>query len=370
MNLTHCAIFLTRRCNLACHYCYRRDDSTENDLTPETGRETIDFLLERAGKRLSIAYFGGEPLLRFDLIKDLTAYAQKECAKRDMGISFSINTNGIPLDREKMDFILENNIGLAISLDGTPQSHDLHRVAPSGKGCFHLLQEKLPLILENPRRVHTRMTVTPDNAHAMFDGVKYIHGLGFRSLAAAMDRADEGWTVEKREIFRSQYKKVTDWYMDLLRQGDRFAMVDLDFGAVSLDYPQREKGMPCEAGQRGIAVDTSGIIYSCYRFVGLEETAIGHIKTGFDEEKRNAYLDYSIHDVKKCRDCPLNFRCHRCPWLSYIKTGDLYMPVEINCFEGELMIGLFRYFRKTMEDEGNSEFLKRSAGIKSIFFKE
>ena len=365
--ITHCAIFLTERCNLACEYCYQRELKNKRDLDEKTGKNIIDFLFSHAGDYFSIAFFGGEPLLQFDLMKTLMEYAVQK-KKEGFKLSFSINTNGTLVNNEILEYLRINRVGIVLSLDGTPDAHDLRRRDASGKGCFDLLSEKLPLLMEDPRQVHVRMTVTPETVKKMADGVRFIHSLGFRSLAVAMDRTNDGWDEENREIFKNQYTNILNWYKDKLREGSHFAMVDLDFGALSLSHPYREKGMPCNAGLEGIAVDPEGVIFPCYRFVGMNGTEIGDIYDGFDEEKRNLYRNYSRNDIEKCKNCPFNFRCHRCPWLSFVKTGDIYKPVDINCFEGELMLKLFRDFHDEMEKEENGEFIKRMKMLERRYF--
>lgn len=318
----------------------------------------MDFLFSHSGDYLSVAFFGGEPLLKFDLMKSLVEYAKGK--KRDrFKLSFSVNTNGTLVNKDMLQFLRDNRVGIVLSLDGTPEAHDLRRRDASGDGCFYLLNEKIPLLMEDPRQVHIRMTVTPETVRNMADGVRFIHSLGFRSLAVAMDRTNDGWNDENREIFKNQYIDILNWYKGKLREGSHFALVDLDFGALSLSHPYREKGMPCNAGLEGIAVDPDGVIFPCYRFVGMKGTEIGNIYDGFDEEKRDLYRNYSRNEIEKCKSCPFNFRCHRCPWLSFVKTGDIYEPVDINCFEGELMLNLFRDLRDEMEAEQNSEFIKR-----------
>lgn len=368
MPITHCAIFLTEKCNLACTYCYLKNIATARDMSEKTGIDVIDFLLLQVKEYLSISFFGGEPLLKFDLMKKLISHARKRAEENEINITFSINTNGILIDREKIDYLRKNRMGIVLSIDGIPESHDTRRMTKEGEGSFNLLNNITLILLEDPRQVHIRMTVTPDTVSKMFYGVKFIHDIGFRSLAVAMERTDPGWTGDKRKIFADEYKKIVDWYIDMLREGDRFKLVDLDYGAASLDHPYREKGMPCEAGQSGIAIDPVGIIYPCYRFMGMEDTAIGDIYNGFDDEKRKIFFNYSRLGIEKCKKCPLNFRCHRCPWLSYTMTGDYSAPVDINCFEADLMIGLFRYFREKMEEENNPVYKKRIEGIKKRYF--
>ena len=375
IKINHCAIFLTERCNLACGYCYQRNLPNKRDLNIKTGEEIIDFLFSNVGEYLSIAFFGGEPLLKFDLLKHLVEYGKEKAKlyslkenKKKFRISFSINTNGTIIDREKIEYLRKNRIGMVLSLDGTPEAHDLRRRDSSGKGCFHLLKKNIPLLMEDPRQVHIRMTVSPETVDKMYEGARFIHFLGFRSLAVAMDRSSDLWDENKREIFRNQYKEIVDWYMEKLREGSRFSMVDLDFGAISLDFPYREKGMPCNAGMEGIAIDPDSVIFPCYRFVGFKGTEIGNIYDGFDDTKRDLYCSYSRLELEKCKSCKLNYRCHRCPWLSYIQTGDISKPVEINCFEAELMIGMFKYLRETMEKEENREFLKRMRMLGKRYF--
>ncbi len=363
--ITHGSLYITHRCNLNCTYCYRKN--RQGSMDEETLKNAIDFLLSHSHKRLSINFFGGEPLLEYPLLVSAISYALEQGKECQRGITFSINTNGTLMNRNILNLVRQTPTGITLSIDGVPKAHNTHRKTPQGEGSFQMLYEKIPLFLEIKNRVHIRMTVTSETVKYMLDSVKYIYGLGFKSLAIAMDRSGV-WTDLSKNLYAKQYKDILEWYLDILRKEEKFYLVDLDYGSVSLDFPYPSKGIPCKAATSAIAIGIDGKIYPCYRFVGLEETCIGDIFHGFDEERRKFYFEYSIEDITPCNKCPFNFRCHRCPWLSLILAGNLSQPLEINCFEASLMINLFIKLRAIMEQEKNSEFKRRKEQILKHFF--
>lgn len=364
--ITHCSIFITGKCNLACNYCYR--ENRDRTMSLETGRKAIDFLLENCPNNLSINFFGGEPLVEFSFLKELVDYARESVQERNVKLSFSINTNGTLIDNEILEFLRKQGFGIILSIDGLPEAHDLNRVFPGGEGSFEIIREKLPIILKPGNRVHARMTVTPETSRFLFEGMKFLYESGFKSAAAAIDRTSEGWDDVSWTCLANNYNRILDWYVDLLRKGEQFYLVDLDFGAVSLDYPFPQRGMPCGAGTSGIAVGLEGKIYPCYRFAGMEGSEIGDVDNGFLKEKRDMFRSYSCYRASGCENCPLNYRCHRCPWVSQVLTGDMFKVVEINCIEAELMLGIFRKFKNIMEKEKNRVYLKRKEQIVRRFF--
>jgi uncharacterized protein len=366
--LTHGSISVNTDCNLFCTYCYRPADNKKQSIPLAAGRSAVDFLFKNSGSTLSINFFGGEPLLAFDKIESLVLYGREKGARENKTVSFSLNTNGTVLNKRILLFLRQHRVGIVLSIDGPPEVHNHHRKQFDGKGSFQLLEKNIPMLLDEPQQVHVRMTVTPETVSRMFESTIFIYDLGFRSAAIAMDRGDERWDEEKKTIFREQYLKITEWYIEILKKNKVFKLVDLDFGAVSLSYPLSGKGLPCSAGLNGIAISTDGRIYPCYRFVGMREAEIGDIINGINEERRRHFTGISFHDTPECRNCELNYRCHRCPWLSHLKTGKFNTTLEINCFEGKVMLEMFRMLRDEMEGSNNQAYLKRKNAVEKRFF--
>jgi uncharacterized protein len=366
--LTHGSISINDECNLLCTYCYRPAAHKKQAIPLAAGKAAIDFLFKHSGSHLSVNFFGGEPLLAFDRIEHLVIYARDKGIQEKKSISFSVNTNGTILNKKIALFLRQHRVGIVLSLDGIPEANDHHRKTFDGTGSYHLLEKNIPLLLEEPRQVHVRMTVTPETVHYMFKNVEFIYDKGFRSAAVAIDRTDENWDEEKKKIFHEQYRQITEWYIEILKNNKPFKLVDLDFGSVSLSYPLAQNKLPCSAGLNGISISMEGRIYPCYRFTGIREAEIGDIFEGINEKRRNYFTKTSFFDNPKCRNCELSYRCHRCPWLSYIKTSSYNTILEINCFEGKVMLEMFRILRDAMEKSESKTYNKRKNDIENRFF--
>jgi uncharacterized protein len=366
--LTHGSISVNDECNLLCTYCYKTGAHKRQAIPLAAGKAALDFLFENSGSKLSVNFFGGEPLLAFDRIENLIIYARDKSIKEKKQVSFSVNTNGTILNKKIILFLRQHKGGIVLSLDGTPEVHNHNRKTLDGSGSYNLLEKNIPLLLEEPRQVHVRMTVTPDTVDYLFESVKFVYDKEFLSAAIAMDRTDDRWNKEKIKIFHEQYQKITEWYIELLKKNKSFQLVDLDFGAVSLAYPLATDTLPCSAGLNGIAISMEGRIYPCYRFVGIRQAEIGDVFHGINEKKRNDFTQISLFDNAKCRNCELNFRCHKCPWLSYVKTGTYSTILDINCFEGKVMLEMFKLLRDSMEKSESQTYLKRKLTIEKRFF--
>ncbi|MFP4498253.1 MAG: radical SAM protein [Vulcanimicrobiota bacterium] len=363
--ISHASLLLTTDCNLQCPYCYHKGGKVQT-MEENMAYFIIDFLLNNSGPELSINFFGGEPLLEFRLIENIVSYTRKKAVAERKKVSFSINTNGLLLNEYITNFLWLNNIGTTISIDGTPASHDMFRIDKTGDGTYNQLMSKLPLLLKKPRLVHVRMTVTPHTVEDMFEGVRNIYRLGFRTLGIAMDRSNELWNGSKQGIFFNEYERILLWYMEIVREGEDFFLIDLDHGAASLVCEKDEKRLPCGAAVSGVAITPRGTLYPCYRFVTIAGSEVGDVFNGFNRE-REKYLYSNYYDFSKCKSCNFKSICHRCPWLSYLRTGNISIPIEINCFEAELMKNLFYEYHRTMETENDPNFKKRIQNIKKYF---
>ena len=175
---------LTNNCVLACDYCFR-GAKNQRRLTLETGKAAIDWFIKESGdqEKLTVALFGGEPLMEFELIKKLVPYAVEECEKVGKSIHFSATTNCVLINDEMIDFFKKYKMTFHTSIDGGPESQDKYRHFPNGKGSSEIVERNVRKVLSYSPGRTARMTVSNDTVHRWMDDVHYLVGLGYKNLA-------------------------------------------------------------------------------------------------------------------------------------------------------------------------------------------
>lgn len=280
-------------------------------------KKALDFFFEHSdvSTPLALSFWGGEPLLNFSLITELVDYARKKAGSRK--ISFSLPTNVTLLNREKLDFLLANEVSLSLSLDGLAPSQN-RRALASGQPSFPLVLKALDLIHEYYGRnlPAVRKTVTPDNIEAMEKDTLFFLDQGFRHLAISPDM-DVPWDSAALGLYAAGQKALGDRWLSQLEAGDAFyirSWIDLwmlEDLAGKEDFAFRR--FICGAGSSMVAVDIHGRLFPCHRMVfsGRESGRfqIGSIDQGFDLAARQLYLDVSSELAHDCRACGLEKIC-------------------------------------------------------------
>lgn len=316
-NIKHIDIDVTDWCNLQCSYCYHGPCDVY-DLE----RPVIDKLKEILSKeRMSVAFFGGEPLGRFGIIKELVSGANLR--------QWSITTNLTLLDQEKADFIKSNNGGVHCSIDGCRKSQDLNRHFPGGGGTFDLLKDKIPLARSISPRDTVRMTVVPNNVHLVYEGVQELHKFGFNSFAP-MPAPEYDWKEQNWRDYEKCIKLLMEWnianptvhiknFSDCLRGY---------FGA-------RVRTKSCGAGWNTVAIATNGNITPCHRFSKRDEIkfSFGNIlEGGINNEKIKEWQSQAQGLGPDCKTCECLFSCNGCCYFNnYHATGVLSNPPKNHC---------------------------------------
>ena len=328
-------------CNMRCGYCFADDGAFSGErgfLTTETGKKAIDFLLEKSGSRrnLEIDFFGGEPLINFDVVKDLVAYGRKREQEFDKNIRFTITTNGMLLDEEKEDFINRNMDNVILSIDGRKDVNDRMRKTAAGAGTYDQIVSNFKRFTKRRDGLYyVRGTFTAYNLDFVKD-VKHLADLGFENVSVEPVVTDEKMEYAIREDdipeILNEYDKLADVYLDYARNGKQFAFfhfnMDLEQGPCVI---KRVSG--CGAGTEYVAVSPEGDIYPCHQFVGEEEFKLGNL---YDSEFNNHLYDRfnktHIYNKSDCLNCWAKFYCSGgCHANAYHANKDLNTPYTIGC---------------------------------------
>lgn len=367
MPITTLDLDLTNNCVLACDYCFRGAKNPRR-LSLETGKAAIDWFIRQSQdqKKISVALFGGEPLMEFELIKQLVPYAKEEAAKVGKNIHFSATTNCVLINDEMIAFFRKYGMTFHTSIDGGPESHDKHRKFPNGKGTSEIVSRNVKKVLKYWPNRTARMTVSNDNISRWIEDTQYLVNLGYKNLAM-IPVPEQDWTEEQFEIMKQQLRKISDFYIERYRKGKPIYIKHIDGPMKNIINPSRRKSH-CGAGRGYVLVKTDGTIYPCHRFGGdidaeaKQEWKLGSIYEGWDEEKRNKLLSFDCRkDVKAdCENCIAVHTCGTtCIAVSWSCFHDIYKPHPNQCRFTKMYFPEAMRVHYILESEGNPLFMKK-----------
>ena len=343
-------LHVAHTCNLNCSYCFASQGKYHGEraiMSLEVGKRALDFLVENSGSRrnLEVDFFGGEPLLNFDMIKELVAYARSIEKEKGKNFRFTLTTNGLNIDDDVIDFANREMSNVVLSLDGRKEIHDRFRVDYQGKGSYDRI---VPLFRKmvaarGGKNYYMRGTFTHANPDFLED-VKVMLDLGFRELSmepvvcAPGDAAE--LTVEDRELVKKQYEELAELMLQKDKEGDPFTfyhyMIDLEGGPCIY---KRVSG--CGSGTEYMAVTPWGDLYPCHQFVGEEKYKLGDIYNGVTNKCAQCeFAECNVYTRAECRDCWARLYCSGgCAANAYHATGSVKGVYEPGC----------DLFRKRME---------------------
>ena len=310
--MNRASVNLTRACNLRCTYCFTQGCGP-GDMSPEMAKKVVDFLFAEANKmpeghqerQVDISFWGGEPLLRWNLLQQMARYAREVSKRTGIKVSFGGTTNGTLLTPEKFDFLDEIECKFLVSVDGAAESHNLHRKFRDGSGSHEVIDKNLKEIFKRWPDYRCRISLTEERADHFFEDMKYVADLGANFLI--FSPVHEGnWTPERWEVWEEQAKMLIDWIASVEKTTGRVIEVK-HFD----DYVKDKSSTiwPCGAGRHYVGIDIDGAIYPCHRFNKFDdarpwqakEVCIGHIEHGITNP---TFRDKLIHWEHKCGDCP------------------------------------------------------------------
>ncbi len=329
-------------CNLACKYCFAKEGEYNGSralMRYETGKQALDFLVANSGSRtnLEVDFFGGEPLMNWQTVKELVGYArslEEPCHKR---FRFTLTTNGVLLNDGIMDFLNREMDNIVLSIDGRQKVHDAMRPFPAGAGSYALIMPKLKKAAESrgAKSYYVRGTFTRHNLDFAED-VKHLADLGFTKISVEPVVADakEDYALQAQDVpaLLAEYDKLA---AELLRRhkegkGVEFFhfMIDLQGGPC---VAKRLSG--CGAGTEYLAVTPGGDLYPCHQFVGQEGFLMGNVKDGvINDAIRSRFKACSVYAKETCRQCFARFYCSGgCAANAYHFGGDIQGVYEPGC---------------------------------------
>ncbi len=328
-------------CQLRCKYCFASTGDFGQGrklMSFETGKHAIDFLLENSGDRpnLELDFFGGEPLMNFKVVKQIVEYARSREAEYNKKFRFTITTNGLLLDDEKIEFINREMSNVVLSIDGRKSVNDYFRVLPNGQGCYDMILPKYKKLVEGrgDKEYYVRGTFTNKNLDFSND-VFALYEAGFDqiSIEPVVGDGDEyALTMGNLPAVFKEYEVLAQRILDNEKKGGKFNffhfMLDLDQGPCAI---KRLRG--CGCGNDYVAITPDGDIYPCHQFVGMEEYKMGNIDEGtFNEEMKADFANCHVYSKPECRKCWAKFYCSGGSNANnYQYMGDIRSAHKISC---------------------------------------
>lgn len=335
-------LHVSHDCNLRCKYCFADEGAYHNRrelMSAEVGKAAMDFLVKNSGKRrnLEVDFFGGEPLMNFDVVKEVVAYARSLEKLHDKNFRFTITTNGVLLNDDNIAFINEHMSNVVLSLDGRKETNDRVRCRIDGSGSYDSIVPKLLKVAEsrNQDNYYVRGTFTKYNLDFAND-VLHLADLGFKqtSVEPVVCDASEDYAITKEDLpaIFAEYERLVEEYLKRRKDGNGFNffhfMIDLDQGPCVI---KRLSG--CGSGCEYLAVAPNGDLYPCHQFVGTDEYKMGTIFDGITRpEIRSTFESCNVYTKPKCKECFAKFYCSGgCMANACLLNGDINEPHEISC---------------------------------------
>jgi uncharacterized protein len=334
---------ITYECNMRCIYCFtRKRQHQRGSMTMDTAKRAIDFLMERAPEKavLQVDFFGGEPLLNFDILMQCTAYARKKAHAGRRQIKFTVTTNGILLDGKVGEYLNREGFSVILSIDGPPAINDIHRPLMSGQPSWNTIFNNIENFLKSRdfQDYYVRGTYTPLSLELTETARFYIsRGLSNFSLEPARGPAGTYWAVSKKELpyLQEEYEKLALFARSCKKEGTPFNFFHFN---VHMDAPicvtRRLTG--CGAGVEYLSVGTEGELYPCHQFHGLGEFSMG---TLFDSTPAPSFIALKekmeqahVYQKSSCSSCWARLYCSGgCHASSYFDSGDILKPDPVGC---------------------------------------
>ena len=335
-------LHIAHDCNLACKYCFAEEGEYHGRralMSFEVGKKALDFLVANSGNRvnLEVDFFGGEPLMNWQVVKDLVKYDRSLEKTHNKKFRFTLTTNGILLNDEIIEFLNQEMSNVVLSIDGRKEINDLMRPHRGGQGSYDSIVPRFKKVAESRKQMnyYVRGTFTRNNLDFAED-VMHLADLGFKQISVepVVAAAEEDYALREEDIpgLLKEYDRLA---VELLRRqkegrGVNFFhfMIDLKGGPC---VAKRLSG--CGSGTEYLAVTPWGDFYPCHQFVGKEEFLMGNVDEGITRtDIRDEFKTCNVYAKEKCRNCFAKFYCSGgCAANSYNFHGNINDAYDLGC---------------------------------------
>ena len=335
-------LHIAHDCNLACRYCFAEEGEYHGRralMSYETGKQALDFLIASSGNRrnLEVDFFGGEPLMNWQVVKDLVRYGREQEKIHDKKFRFTLTTNGVLLNDEVMEFCNKEMANVVLSIDGRKEVNDKMRPFRNGAGSYDLIVPKFQKFADsrNQEKYYVRGTFTRNNLDFSED-VLHLADLGFKQISVepVVAKPDEPYALREEDLPKicEEYDKLAKIMVEREKKHEGFSffhfMIDLSGGPCVY---KRLSG--CGSGTEYLAVTPWGDLYPCHQFVGEEKFLMGNVWEGITAtDIQDEFKGCNVYAKEKCRDCFARFYCSGgCAANSYNFHGRIDDAYDLGC---------------------------------------
>lgn len=359
-------LHIAHDCNLACKYCFAEEGEYHGRralMSYEVGKKALDFLIANSGNRrnLEVDFFGGEPLMNWQVVKDLVAYGREQEKLHDKHFRFTVTTNGVLLNDEIQEFINQEMDNVVLSLDGRKEVNDRMRPFRNGKGSYDLIVPKFQKLADsrNQERYYVRGTFTRENLDFSED-ILHFADLGFKqiSIEPVVGEATDTYAIQECDLPQifEEYDKLAKIMVEREKKGEGFTffhfMLDLEGGPC---VAKRLSG--CGSGTEYLAVTPWGDLYPCHQFVGDETFLMGNVDEGVVRpEIADEFRSCSVYSKEKCRNCFAKFYCSGgCMANAYKFHKTIHDTYDISCEMERKRVECAIMIKAALADEERNE---------------
>lgn len=341
-------------------------------MTWETAQQAMDLGIaeaERLGVSLDLSFFGGEPLLEWELLRNCYHYLKKFGAQLIRPPRFGITTNATMLTQDKMAWLAERDFLVGLSVDGSPAMHDMNRRYADGRGSHAAIQKALAYIRQFPTlRRKIVCVVTPGNCHLLSEGIHWLHKHYEGPIGLNFDFWHD-WTDNAFHTLSTELAKVQQMILEAYRKGEHVPEIENLTGKIHTHL--NGKGCSrCLIGEQEIAVSVEGNLFPCSRLVGESNNPdfiFGNVAAGIDRAKQNYIIAKRGNNTPACKLCGLRNRCmNGCGCTNYAASGHINQVSPFLCSSERLLIRLADELAETLYHERNADFLHQFYGTSNI----
>ncbi|HLP57776.1 MAG TPA: radical SAM protein [Candidatus Deferrimicrobium sp.] len=372
-------LVMTNQCNLRCTYCLANNEKKDEKkdgkkdgnphggahMSPAIAREAVDFFLQQMGdkKHAVISFYGGEPLLNFDCIKETVSYAGEKAGLLGKTVEYSVSTNGLLLTDSIIDYLVSHRFAIGLSLDGGRRVHDANRVFPDGSGSFDRVAGNLKKLIRENADVTIQTVIS--GAHLnLRQAVEELHALGVKNFRMNYCRLQGGeieW-ASQFAVFKQNYDDLIEGIMINGGKGgkDCFSLLPLNFFTLFQQIEKKElQQNSCTGGMTQVVVGVNGDFWPCENCLGQAAFALGNLQTGFDRGIIPRLAEVGIGTSADCRQCWARYLCGGpCPLACYEKNHTFHEPEMTNCIMKrhflETGLAVYAYFKS-----GSRNFIEK-----------
>lgn len=362
------SLSLTRTCNLQCRYCIEdwHNAKYNKNLSLNAAFRAVDLLLKNTGDYLTprIIFFGGEPMLRFDDIKEITEYAYSKAKELGKEMLFSIDTNGTIINDEVIELFKKYRFSVVVSMDGPQEVQDINRPFKNGKGSYKLVERNIKKMVKeliSPQKgsIKVKVTVCPQYLD-LVSIVESIAKLGVREISLSpvvSFNKNDTYYFDKADWNRYlvEFKKLIWAYPDLFKKYRPLDIIKINWILNLISSPGINY-IPCSAGISSFAVEPAGDLYPCEYFVGLDKDkyCIGNLSTGFNSN-RERFLNVNYKTTENCPQCFMKYLCGgSCYWMSANEYDEIGRVNLKQCkFEQEIFTEILDFYLYLSHNDEN-----------------